>query len=63
MNKITISVIKVDVGGYVGHSAMHAGLIRGASRLLEEAQKQNQVYMTLPQVMANLQERWEELPD
>jgi fructose 1,6-bisphosphatase len=41
MNRITISVIKADVGGYVGHSAMHPELIREASGLLEEAQKQN----------------------
>jgi fructose 1,6-bisphosphate aldolase/phosphatase len=43
MNKITLSVIKADVGGYVGHSAMHPELIREAVRLLDEAQKQNQV--------------------
>ena len=43
MDKITISVIKADVGGYVGHSAMHPELIREAVRLLEEAQRQNQV--------------------
>ena len=28
--KVTISVIKADVGGYVGHSAMHIDLLRQA---------------------------------
>ncbi|KPJ96634.1 MAG: fructose 1,6-bisphosphatase [Gammaproteobacteria bacterium SG8_11] len=38
-NKITISVIKADVGGYVGHSAMHSDLIDEARDLLDGAQK------------------------
>ena len=35
---ITLSVIKADVGGYVGHSAMHPALIEEARQMLEEAQ-------------------------
>ena len=38
--KITLSVIKADVGGYVGHSAMHPDLLAEARRRLEAAQKQ-----------------------
>ncbi len=37
--KITLSVIKADVGGYVGHSAMHPDLIAKAKELLEVAKK------------------------
>lgn len=40
---ITLSVIKADVGGYVGHSAMHPALLEEAKRLLEEARKKNQI--------------------
>ena len=29
-NKITLSVIKADVGGFVGHSGMHEKLIEEA---------------------------------
>jgi fructose 1,6-bisphosphate aldolase/phosphatase len=36
MEKITISVIKADVGGYVGHSSMHPNLITKAVQMLEE---------------------------
>ena len=36
--KITLSVIKADVGGFVGHSAMHGDLIEEANRRLESAQ-------------------------
>ena len=36
MSKITISVIKADVGGYVGHSSMHPNLITKAIQLLDE---------------------------
>jgi fructose 1,6-bisphosphate aldolase/phosphatase len=39
-DKITLSVIKADVGGYVGHSAMHQDLMEEARRHLERAQKQ-----------------------
>jgi len=41
MNKqITLSVIKADVGGYVGHSAMHPELIAEAEHWLGEAKSQ-----------------------
>jgi fructose 1,6-bisphosphate aldolase/phosphatase len=36
LSKITISVIKADVGGYVGHSSMHPNLITKAIQLLDE---------------------------
>lgn len=37
--KTTLSVIKADVGGYVGHSSMHAELIEEAEDRLEVAQR------------------------
>jgi fructose 1,6-bisphosphate aldolase/phosphatase len=37
MEKITISVIKADIGGYVGHSSMHPGIITNAMQALEKA--------------------------
>lgn len=39
--KITLSVIKADVGGYVGHSAMHQDLIEEAKNSLNAAQKKS----------------------
>ncbi|NPV67636.1 MAG: fructose 1,6-bisphosphatase [Anaerolineae bacterium] len=39
MDRITLSVIKADVGGYVGHSAMHSELIAEATRQLEGARR------------------------
>jgi len=39
MTKITISLIKADVGGFPGHSAVHPELIRVAENKLEEAKK------------------------
>ncbi len=36
-DKITLSVIKADVGGFVGHSAMHQALLEEARRCLEAA--------------------------
>jgi fructose 1,6-bisphosphate aldolase/phosphatase len=33
--KITLSVIKADVGGYVGHSSMHPDLVAKANEMLE----------------------------
>jgi len=39
-DKITLSVIKADVGGYVGHCAMHGELILEASRHLDDARSQ-----------------------
>ncbi|GAB4390118.1 MAG: fructose-1,6-bisphosphate aldolase/phosphatase [Thermodesulfovibrionales bacterium] len=37
MAKVTLSVIKADVGGYVGHSGMHAALIEKANETLVQA--------------------------
>jgi fructose 1,6-bisphosphate aldolase/phosphatase len=37
-NRSTLSVIKADVGGYVGHSSMHDALIEEATKCLETAQ-------------------------
>jgi fructose 1,6-bisphosphate aldolase/phosphatase len=37
--KITISVIKADVGGYVGHSSMHPALMEEAEEKLEDAKR------------------------
>jgi fructose 1,6-bisphosphate aldolase/phosphatase len=39
MGKITLSVIKADVGGYVGHSAMHPDLPAKADEMLGKAKK------------------------
>lgn len=40
-DKITLSVIKADVGGYVGHSAMHPDLIEESNIQLENAKSKN----------------------
>jgi fructose 1,6-bisphosphate aldolase/phosphatase len=37
MTKITISLIKADVGGYPGHSSVHPALIDAAKSKLAEA--------------------------
>lgn len=37
--KITLSVIKADVGGYVGHSTVHPALLEKADEKLAEAKK------------------------
>ena len=42
-DKITLSVIKADVGGYVGHSAMHEDLMEEARRRLGLAQQKGQL--------------------
>lgn len=39
--KITLSVIKADVGGYTGHSDVHPKLIESAQKNLELAKKQD----------------------
>ncbi len=39
MGEITLSVIKADVGGYVGHSSMHPALIEEATKHLEVAKR------------------------
>ncbi len=41
--RVTLSVIKADVGGYVGHSAMHSALLEEAQNRLEDARRQNKV--------------------
>ncbi len=38
-DKITLSVIKADVGGYVGHSSMHEALLQEAEECLESAKR------------------------
>ncbi|MEA3459834.1 MAG: fructose 1,6-bisphosphatase, partial [Chloroflexota bacterium] len=38
-DKITLSVIKADVGGYVGHSSMHKAVMEEAKRQLEAARR------------------------
>ncbi len=40
-NQITLSVIKADVGGYVGHSSIHEELLEQAKGPLEEAHTQD----------------------
>jgi fructose 1,6-bisphosphate aldolase/phosphatase len=42
-DKITLSVIKADVGGYVGHSASHDDLLEEARRRLGLAQQKGQL--------------------
>jgi fructose 1,6-bisphosphate aldolase/phosphatase len=39
MAKLTLSVIKADVGGYVGHSTMHPELLEEAKKKLTQAKK------------------------
>ncbi|MGA9097343.1 MAG: fructose-1,6-bisphosphate aldolase/phosphatase [Methanotrichaceae archaeon] len=39
MTKITVSLIKADVGGYPGHSSVHPALIEAADKHLELAKK------------------------
>ncbi|UCE08537.1 MAG: fructose 1,6-bisphosphatase, partial [bacterium] len=41
--KITLSVIKADVGGFVGHSAMHQDLLDEAKARLEDAQQEGMI--------------------
>jgi fructose 1,6-bisphosphate aldolase/phosphatase len=48
MSKITFSVIKADVGGWVGHSAIHPELIEEAKNRLEAAQIQDLILTSLP---------------
>ncbi|MFC1925110.1 fructose-1,6-bisphosphate aldolase/phosphatase [Chloroflexota bacterium] len=37
--KLTLSVIKADIGGYVGHSSMHPEILEKAKQCMEEAKK------------------------
>ena len=41
--QITLSVIKADVGGYVGHSSLHEQLLEEAKGYLEETHAQDLV--------------------
>jgi fructose 1,6-bisphosphate aldolase/phosphatase len=41
--KITLSIIKADVGGYVGHSAMHEDVMDEAFNRLEEAKRRKTI--------------------
>lgn len=41
MDKLTFSVIKADIGGYVGHSSMHPELIETAEKALQKHKDQN----------------------
>ncbi|MBI4307932.1 MAG: fructose 1,6-bisphosphatase [Chloroflexi bacterium] len=43
MSKVTLSVIKADIGGLVGHSAIHPALEDKAREMLEQAKKQGVV--------------------
>jgi fructose 1,6-bisphosphatase len=50
---ITISVIKADIGGYVGHSSMHPDIV--------ETGREEMEYTTMPAVAAKLADRWQPL--
>ena len=41
MDKITLSVIKADVGGFVGHSSVHEALLRRAEESLSRTDRRN----------------------
>jgi fructose 1,6-bisphosphate aldolase/phosphatase len=41
--KVTLSVIKADIGGYVGHSASHPCILELAGELLEKAKKDKKI--------------------
>jgi len=43
VEKITLSVIKADVGGYVGHSSIHPALLEEAQRHLEAAKRDGMI--------------------
>jgi len=38
--EITLSVIKADIGGYVGHSSSHPDVLQKAKERMESAKKQ-----------------------
>lgn len=37
MSEVTISAIKADIGGYVGHGAVHPDLLSAAERRVRDA--------------------------
>ncbi|MBD3286912.1 fructose 1,6-bisphosphatase, partial [candidate division WOR-3 bacterium] len=39
MSKITLSVLKADIGGYVGHSSSHPEVMAKAEALLDAAKR------------------------
>ena len=43
MDKITISVIKADIGGYVGHSSMHPNIMTKAMQALDVQKKKGTI--------------------
>jgi fructose 1,6-bisphosphate aldolase/phosphatase len=43
MTKVTISIIKADVGGWPGHATVHPKLMEIASNMLSEAKKQGTI--------------------
>jgi fructose 1,6-bisphosphate aldolase/phosphatase len=43
MTKVTISIIKADVGGWPGHATVHPKLMEIASNMLSEAKEQGTV--------------------
>ena len=42
-NKITLSVIKADIGGFVGHSNIHQALLEEAAERMETARRQGPI--------------------
>ncbi len=42
-SKITLSVIKADIGGFVGHSSIHPDLLKTAAELMETAKRDGPV--------------------
>ena len=42
-SKITLSVIKADIGGFVGHSTIHPDLLTAAAELMETAKRDGTV--------------------
>ena len=41
--KITLSVIKADVGGYVGHSESHPLVLKKAQEMLQKAKEKGEL--------------------
>jgi fructose 1,6-bisphosphate aldolase/phosphatase len=42
--KVTLSVIKADVGGFPGHSSVHPDVLLTAEDLLEEAREDGKIF-------------------
>ncbi len=67
--KITISIIKADVGSYTGHNRVHPELMQKAGEVAEYMRRhgpfqphrlplEEMEYTTLPQIMGRLQDRF-----